>query len=114
LLSNAVKYSPDGWPHIHFRQEDRQTSDYQISDADQGIVIHPKDKDSLFTTFHRIHRPETMGIRGSGLGLYIAREWIAAMGGEIWLESELNKGSTFFIAIPIKKAGNNDEKGLDG
>ena len=73
-----------------------------VSVADEGIGIGPEDKDSLFTTFHRIQRPETQGIRGSGLGLYIAKEWTEAMGGKIWLESELNKGSTFFIAIPTQ------------
>jgi signal transduction histidine kinase len=73
-----------------------------VSVADEGIGIGPEDKASLFTTFHRIQRPETQSIRGSGLGLYIAKEWTEAMGGEIWLESELNKGSTFFVAIPTK------------
>ncbi len=75
-----------------------------FSVADQGIGISPEDKESLFTTFHRIQRPETMGIRGSGLGLYIVKEWIEAMGGEVWLESELNKGSTFFVSVPLKNS----------
>ena len=56
---------------------------------------------SLFKTFHRIKRPETQGIRGSGLGLYIVKEWVELMGGNIWLESELDKGSTFYITVPL-------------
>ena len=58
-----------------------------------------------------------MGVSGSGLGLYIAKEWTEAMGGEIWLESELNKGSTFSIGIPaqdskikIEKSKYSDDK----
>ena len=71
-----------------------------VSVADEGVGIDSTDKSTIFTTFHRIRRPETQSVRGSGLGLYIVKEWIEAMGGEIWLESEMNKGSTFFIAIP--------------
>ena len=68
---------------------------------DEGIGIGPIDKNSLFTTFHRIQRPETKNIRGSGLGLYIVKEWTKAMGGEVWLQSELNRGSTFYVSIPV-------------
>jgi signal transduction histidine kinase len=62
--------------------------------------IGPADRDSLFTTFHRIKRPETVSIKGAGLGLYIVKQWTEAMGGQVWLDSELNKGSTFFVAVP--------------
>jgi signal transduction histidine kinase len=71
-----------------------------VSVADEGIGIGPEDKASLFTTFHRIQRPETLNVRGSGLGLYIVKEWTLAMSGEVWFESELNCGSTFFVAVP--------------
>jgi len=100
LLSNAVKYSPNGGRIMLTAHNDLQRHRIVVSVADEGIGIGPEDKASLFTTFHRIQRPETRGIRGSGLGLYIAKEWVEAMGGEIWLESEPNKGSTFFVAIP--------------
>ena len=103
LLSNAIKYSPGGGNIVISVRSDPKESRIIVSVADQGIGIHPKDQDLLFTTFHRIYRPETQGIRGSGLGPNIAKEWIEAMGGKIWFESELNKGSTFYIAIPINK-----------
>ena len=102
LLNNAVKYSPNGGRITLSAHNDPQRHRIVVSVADEGIGIGPVDKDSLFTTFHRIQRPETQGIRGSGLGLYIAKEWTEAMGGEVWLESELNKGSTFFVAVPTK------------
>ena len=105
LLSNAVKYSPEGG-HVTLRAcKDSENSRAVISVCDEGIGIGPEDKNSLFTTFHRIQRSETQGIKGSGLGLYIAKEWIEAMNGEIWLESELDKGSTFFITIPLHDSG---------
>jgi len=100
LLSNAVKYSPEGGRITLAARKDTEKFCVVVSISDKGIGIGPEDKDTLFTTFHRIQRPETQGIKGSGLGLYIAKEWTEAMGGEIWLESELNKGSTFFVAIP--------------
>jgi signal transduction histidine kinase len=100
LISNAVKYSPKGGRITLSAYSDYERHQVIVSVIDQGIGIGPADKESLFTTFHRIKRPETQGIRGSGLGLYIAKEWTEAMGGKIWLESKLNKGSTFFISIP--------------
>jgi len=102
LLSNAVKYSPNGGCITLSARHELQNHRVVISIIDQGIGIGPADRDSLFTTFHRIQRAETQGIRGSGLGLYIAKEWTKAMGGEIWLTSELNKGSTFFVAVPTQ------------
>lgn len=102
LLSNAIKYSPNGGRIMLSAYYKPKEHRIILSVTDEGIGISPADKDLLFTTFHRIQRPETQGIRGSGLGLYIAKEWTEAMGGKIWLESELNKGSTFFITIPTQ------------
>jgi signal transduction histidine kinase len=106
LLSNAVKYSPNGGRITLAAKYDRQNQHIVVSVADHGIGIDLKDKDSLFRTFHRIDRPETQGIKGVGLGLYVVKEWTEAMGGKVWLESELNKGSTFFVAIPVKDTEN--------
>jgi len=102
LLNNAVKYSPDGGRITLSAHHNPSQNCVIVSVADEGIGISPKDIKSLFTTFHRIQRPETHNIRGSGLGLFIAKEWIEAMGGKIWVESELNKGSTFFVTIPMQ------------
>jgi two-component system sensor histidine kinase VicK len=112
LLNNAVKYSPQGGRVTLSVRNESKKHQIIISVADEGIGISPEDKDSIFTTFHRIRRPETQDIRGSGLGLYIAKEWTEAMGGKIWLESELNKGSIFFIAIPIQDTISTDEKSI--
>jgi signal transduction histidine kinase len=102
LLNNAVKYSPKGGRITLSAHHNPSQNCVVASVTDEGIGISPEDKSSLFTTFHRIQRPETQGIRGSGLGLFIAKEWTEAMGGKIWVESELNKGSTFFVTIPTQ------------
>ena len=100
LLSNAVKYCPNGGRITLSAHHNPSQNCVVVSVTDKGFGISPEDQKSLFTTFHRIQRPETQGIRGSGLGLFIAKEWTEAMGGKIWVESELNKGSTFFLAVP--------------
>jgi signal transduction histidine kinase len=108
LLSNAIKYSPGGGHITLSAYHEMPRHRVVLKVADEGIGIAPEDKSLLFTTFHRIQRPETLGIRGSGLGLYIVKEWSEAMGGEVWLESVLNKGSTFYVAFPVSEA--NDTK----
>jgi signal transduction histidine kinase len=102
LLNNAIKYSPQGGRINLVATHDIPNQQVVVSVSDQGIGICPEDRDSLFRTFHRIDRPETRSIKGVGLGLYIVKEWTNAMGGKVWMESELNKGSTFFVAIPIR------------
>ena len=101
LLNNAVKYSPKGGRITLSAHHEPQKHHVVVSVMDEGIGIGPIDKASLFTTFHRVQRPETKNIRGSGLGLYIVKEWTKAMGGEVWLQSELNRGSTFYVSIPV-------------
>ncbi len=73
-----------------------------VSVTDQGIGISPEDSERLFTTFHRIRRPETDKIRGTGLGLYIVRALVELMGGEVWLESRIHEGTTFYFSLPSK------------
>jgi signal transduction histidine kinase len=108
LINNAVKYSPNGGCITVSAHHLCQDNCVVVGIKDKGIGIGPEDMDSLFTTFHRIQRPETQGIRGSGLGLFIAKELTEAMGGKIWVESELNKGSTFFVSIPVQNGSTID------
>lgn len=112
LLTNAVKYSPLGGPITVSARHERERGRVVISVADQGIGIAPEDQATLFMTFHRIRRPETENVGGSGLGLYIVKGFVELMQGEIWLESEMNKGSTFYFALPC--AGQEDSEGNGG
>jgi signal transduction histidine kinase len=57
----------------------------------------------VFDKFFRVDRPELSGIKGTGLGLAITRSIIEKLGGRIWVQSELNVGSTFSFALPIIK-----------
>jgi len=103
LLSNAVKYSPNGGNITLTAKYDSGRELVYLSVGDEGMGISQQDQAQLFTTFHRIQRPETEGIRGTGLGLYIVKKWTEAMNGEVRLESQLNRGSTFTIVLPVKR-----------
>ena len=68
---------------------------------DQGIGISNEDQVRIFSPNVRVARPETEEIRGVGLGLFIVKELVELMGGEIWVESELNRGSSFHFTLPV-------------
>jgi len=98
LLSNAIKYSPDGGD-ICLRVEDRG-DEARVSVSDQGIGIIPEALPQLFGRFYRAEGALTLGVQGLGLGLYITKGLIEAHGGQIWVETEVNKGSTFVFTLP--------------
>ena len=73
----------------------------KIAVKDNGIGISPENKYKVFEQFKQIENSSTRKVGGSGLGLSIAKRLIEAHKGFIWLESELNQGSTFYVAIPL-------------
>ncbi|MBI4313005.1 MAG: GAF domain-containing protein [Chloroflexi bacterium] len=107
LVTNAVKYSPKGGKVTIKAALEDSGDRVVLSIADEGIGIAANDMHNLYTTFSRIDRPETVGIRGTGLGLYIVKQMLELMDGRIWVESEINKGSTFYISLPAYKNGKN-------
>ncbi len=99
LIDNAIKYSPRGG-----EIEVRVASDGRVASVmvrDQGIGISAEQIPFLFTRFGRLVTPETSHIRGTGLGLYLARETARLHGGDIVLTSEAGRGSTFTILLPV-------------
>lgn len=100
LLSNAIKYSPDGG---EVRLVGRVLNDGRIciDMTDQGRGISPEDQAKLFTSFHRVDRPETENIQGTGLGLSIVKSLTELMGGTVAVESGLDVGSTFSVTLPV-------------
>jgi len=102
LLSNAVKFSPHGGEiTLGTRQEG---ADLVLWIRDQGVGIAPDALPKLFTKFFRADNKETRTIGGTGLGLALVKRIITAHGGQIWVESELGKGSTFFFTLPVETA----------
>ena len=72
-----------------------------IEVADQGLGIPPDQVGRLFQKFERVRSDEHLRISGTGLGLYICRKIVEGHGGQIWVESETGRGSTFSILLPV-------------
>ncbi len=98
LLSNAVKYSESGTISIQVEAGKKYAS---VRITDQGYGISPEDQKKLFGRFFRAQEGITHGIPGTGLGLYIVRQYIEKMGGKVGVESELGKGSTFWFRLAL-------------
>jgi PAS domain S-box-containing protein len=98
LLDNAIKYTPQGG-QVAVGWETRGNR-VLISVADTGIGIAKKDQARLFEKFSRVKRRETINIKGSGLGLAIVKSIAERHAGRVWVESELDQGSTFYVEIP--------------
>ncbi len=102
LVDNAIKYTPSGGVvTVGLSVRDEQAV---IRVADTGIGIAPDDQVRLFEKFYRVKRRDTAGIKGTGLGLAIVKSIVERHGGKVWVDSELNQGSTFCISLPIGDA----------
>ncbi|MBN1976808.1 MAG: HAMP domain-containing protein [Anaerolineae bacterium] len=99
LVDNAIKYTPsDGVVTVSLSVHDKQAA---IRVTDTGIGIAPDDQVRLFEKFYRIKRRDTADIPGTGLGLAIVKSIVERHGGRVWVESELNTGSTFHVLLPL-------------
>jgi signal transduction histidine kinase len=101
LLSNAVKYTRPG-DAIQLAAA-REGTGITIAVADTGIGLTREERDRLFERFFRGRRSETRVQRGTGLGLAIVREVVRKLNGEVRVESELGKGSTFTLWLPLRE-----------
>jgi PAS domain S-box-containing protein len=97
LVENAIKYTPQGDVVIDVNGDNDHVV---ISVADSGIGIPKEDQAHLFQKFYRVDNSATREIGGTGLGLYLCRKLTEAMSGRIWVDSEFQKGSTFFVELP--------------
>lgn len=100
LLSNALKFTNEGGKvNIHIQ---KQNNNIQLIVSDTGIGISPAQIARLFERFHQIHSSKTKAYEGTGIGLAIAAQFAKLLGGEIQVSSELNKGTTFTVTLPIR------------
>jgi len=100
LLQNAIKYSAPNSRVTLSAYRDPQRRWVILEVTDEGIGIAPEDQRRLFAPFFRVCRPETQDVEGSGLGLYVVKLLVELMEGSIWVNSELDKGSSFYVALP--------------
>jgi PAS domain S-box-containing protein len=103
LLTNAIKYSPAGGLVEVTLSVERERQEVLLSVRDQGIGIPQAEQAQLFGRFSRASNGESLGINGTGLGLYLCRELVEQHGGRIWFESTEEAGSIFFIRLPLSQ-----------
>ena len=110
LMHNACKYTPGGGRvGIMARQVNGQI---QVDVMDTGIGISRQDQEQIFSRFFRADNPLIREIGGTGLGLSIAKSIVSLHGGEIWVESELGRGSTFSFTLPLAENGSSMMGGM--
>ncbi len=100
LLKNAVKYTKEGFIEFGFRaKEKKQFAELEIYVKDSGIGIPKNRQSAIFDRFIQADIEDKNAMQGSGLGLAISKAYAEMLGGNIWLESEVGKGSTFYFTI---------------
>ncbi len=112
LLGNAIKFTHEGtiefgYTIIERIRKNSRERQIKFFVKDTGIGISPKIIDSIFKRFTKIEPDNNKLYSGAGLGLTISKKLAEILGGQIWAESELKKGSTFYLTIPLT---NEEEK----
>ena len=110
LVGNAVKFTQQGQVQVRAGLE-RETEDQawvRIAVEDTGIGVPADRRNRLFRAFSQIDASTTRQFGGTGLGLAISKQLIELMGGEIGLESEVGRGSTFWFTVPLAKVSGGD------
>lgn len=98
LIENAIKYTPEGgevW--VNARGDGDKVL---INVTDTGIGVSNEDAGHVFQKFYRVDNSQTRQIGGTGLGLYLVKQRVEALGGRVWVESSFGDGSTFYVSLP--------------
>jgi signal transduction histidine kinase len=113
LVDNAIKYTPKGGEVVvglsvadgaePGEKDDGRWALVRVSDT--GIGIAPEDQVRLFEKFYRVKRRDVQDVPGTGLGLSIVKSIVERHGGTVWVDSELDEGSTFTISLPLVDRG---------
>lgn len=99
LLDNAIKYTPEGGSVTVLWRSNGAMA--QIAVRDSGIGIKPEDQERIFERFYRVDKARSRELGGTGLGLSIVKHLAQSMNGTVAVDSEVGKGSTFTIELPM-------------
>jgi signal transduction histidine kinase len=104
LISNALKFTEAGEVHVsaHHNSHDKAIT---FAVKDTGIGVAPADQERIFEEFSQVEGRLQKAAKGTGLGLPLSRKLAGLLGGELWVESELGQGATFYLSVPIALPG---------
>jgi signal transduction histidine kinase len=100
FISNALKFTPEGEVRVTARRTDGDWVTFAVIDT--GIGIGPEYLTTIFQDFVQVEAPIQKRLRGTGLGLSLSRKLATVLGGRVDVQSELGKGSTFSVTLPIE------------
>lgn len=100
FISNALKFTPQGEVHVTARRVEGDSVTFAVTDT--GIGIASEYLSTIFQDFVQVDAPIQKRLRGTGLGLSLSRKLATVLGGRVDVQSELGKGSTFSVTIPIE------------
>jgi len=98
LLNNALKFTESGRIKFGYKVLEKSV---QFFVSDTGIGMNKSEIDKIFDPFYKIENNTDILYRGAGIGLTICKKMVELMGGEIWVESVLYKGSVFYFTLPV-------------
>lgn len=101
LLGNAVKFTPAGGSVTVRVTRDEDPGFLRFEVADTGCGLSPDATERVFDRLYQVKGATQAGRKGLGLGLFICKELVTQLGGRIWVESELGRGSSFLFTLPV-------------
>ncbi len=108
LIENAIKYSDEG--RVIRIKAKTQTDEVCVMVEDEGLGIPREAQERIFERFFRVDKARSRKAGGTGLGLSIVKHLVQSHGGEVWVDSEAGRGSTFFFTLPMAHASEQFEK----
>ena len=112
LISNAIKFTDEGTVAINLRVKNNRFLEFSVEDT--GIGLTKEELNSIFARFKRTSQSEEKNIAGTGLGLSISKNLVELLGGQMWVSSEVKKGTRFWFELPyvrvLQKTDNSLQK----
>ncbi len=102
LVSNALKFTEKGFVEFGYTIEDKPNRNIKFFVKDTGIGLTKDQQEIIFSRFTKAENDKKKLYRGAGLGLAICKNLVNLLGGDIWVESELNRGAIFYFTIPYE------------
>jgi two-component system phosphate regulon sensor histidine kinase PhoR len=112
LVDNALKYTPEGGSITVSAKPLTGLKSIEVRVADSGIGIPADELPRLFERFYRVDKARSRELGGTGLGLSIVKHLIRAQGGDVRVESQLGRGSTFIFTLPVEDLGMSEDSDI--